>query len=100
MKSAGARGVFSRWRRLLRRIGIAVLVLAILPFVLLPLYAVVNPPVTTVMLLKALGGNGIHKTWTDIDHISPRLVHAVLSSEDQRFCFHHGIDWVEVENAL
>jgi monofunctional biosynthetic peptidoglycan transglycosylase len=85
---------------LLRRIGITVLVLAVLPFVLLPLYAFVNPPVTTVMLLKALGGNGIHKTWTDIDQISPQLVRAVLSSEDQRFCFHHGIDWVEVENAL
>jgi monofunctional biosynthetic peptidoglycan transglycosylase len=100
MKSAGVRGMLSRRRRLLRWIGFTIIVLAVLPFVLLPLYAFVNPPVTTVMLLKALGGKGIHKTWTDIDHISPRLVRAVLSSEDQRFCFHHGIDWVEVENAL
>ena len=77
-----------------------ILVLVALPLVLLPLYTLVNPPVTTVMLLKALGGNGIDKTWTDIDHISPQLVRAVLTSEDQRFCFHHGIDWVEVQNAL
>ena len=67
---------------------------------LLPLYAFVNPPVTTVMLLKALGGNGIDKSWTGIEDISPRLVRAVITSEDQRFCFHHGIDWVEVQNAL
>ena len=25
---------------------------------------------------------------------------AVITSEDQRFCLHHGIDWVEVQNAL
>jgi monofunctional biosynthetic peptidoglycan transglycosylase len=75
-------------------------VLIVLPFVLLPLYAVVNPPVTTVMLFKALGGAGLEKTWTAIDDISPRLVRAVVASEDQRFCLHKGIDWVELQNAL
>jgi monofunctional biosynthetic peptidoglycan transglycosylase len=83
-----------------RRIAVAAIVCAALPLVLLPLYMFVNPPVTTVMLLKAIGGNGIDKTWTDIDQISPNLVRAVMTSEDQRFCVHHGIDWVEVENAL
>jgi monofunctional biosynthetic peptidoglycan transglycosylase len=76
------------------------LVLIALPLVLLPLYAFVNPPVTTVMLLKALGGAGIDKRWTAIDDISPRLVRAVVASEDQRFCLHHGIDWVEMQNAI
>lgn len=90
----------SRAWRWLRLLVIALAVLVVLPLVLSPLYALNNPPVTTVMLLKALGGNGIHKSWTDIDDISPRLVRAVMTSEDQRFCFHHGIDWVEVENAL
>ena len=78
---------------------IAVL-LIVLPFLLLPLYSVVNPPVTTVMLFKALGGAGVEKNWTPIDDISPRLVSAVVASEDQRFCVHKGIDWVEVQNAL
>jgi monofunctional biosynthetic peptidoglycan transglycosylase len=89
-----------RLRKVLRRLSITLAILVVLPLVLLPLYAFVNPPVTTVMLLKALGGNGIHKTWTGIENISPRLARAVLTSEDQRFCSHHGIDWVEVENAL
>jgi monofunctional biosynthetic peptidoglycan transglycosylase len=101
LKGAGARRKQrSRLRRWLKPLAIALLVLIALPLVLAPLYALINPPVTTVMLLKALGSNGIHKSWTGIDDISPRLVRAVMTSEDQRFCFHHGIDWVEVENAL
>ena len=101
MKRAGARGKQpSRLRRLARLVGIFVLVLVALPLLLLPLYALVNPPVTTVMLFKALGGAGIDKSWAGIEDISPRLVRAVITSEDQRFCFHHGIDWVEVQNAL
>ena len=76
------------------------LLLAALPFALLPLYAVVDPPVTTVMLLKRLRGAPIDKKWAGLDAISPHLVRAVLSSEDARFCEHRGIDWVEVQNAL
>ena len=90
----------SRFRRVVRGLGMIAVGLIVLPFLLLPLYAFVNPPITTVMLFKALGGAGIDKTWTDIEEISPRLVRAVVASEDQRFCTHHGIDWVEVQNAL
>ena len=88
------------FRRVLRRLGMIAVVLIVLPFVLLPLYAFINPPVTTVMLFKVLSGAGIEKTWSGIDDISPRLVRAVIASEDQRFCVHDGIDWVEVQNAL
>ena len=89
-----------RLRRLLRRLGAIALLLIVLPFLLLPLYSVVNPPVTTVMLFKATTGAGIDKSWANIDEISPRLIRAVVASEDQRFCLHHGIDWVEVQNAI
>src|SRR5690349_3183689 len=100
LKRGGRERSLSRRWVWVRRIAVAAIVCAALPLVLLPLYMFVNPPVTTVMLLKAIGGNGIDKTWTDIDQISPNLVRAVMTSEDQRFCVHHGIDWVEVENAL
>jgi monofunctional biosynthetic peptidoglycan transglycosylase len=86
--------------RALRTILLAAAVLALLPFVLLPLYAFVDPPVTTVMLLKRLGGAPIEKEWTDLEAISPHLLRAVLVAEDGRFCSHRGIDWVEVKNAL
>jgi monofunctional biosynthetic peptidoglycan transglycosylase len=101
VKGKAARGKqFPRLRRLVRPVVLAALVIVVALLVLLPLYSFVNPPVTTVMLLKALGGNGIDKSWAGIEDISPRLVRAVITSEDQRFCFHRGIDWVEVQNAL
>jgi len=90
----------SRLRRALQPLWVLILILILLPLALVPLYAIVNPPVTTVMLFKALGGAGIQKTWVGIEDISPRLVRAVVASEDQRFCIHSGIDWVEVQNAL
>jgi monofunctional biosynthetic peptidoglycan transglycosylase len=102
LKRRRARGASRRVRarRLVRRLALVVAVLLALPFLLIPLYRFVDPPVTNVMLVKALGGAGIDKTWVDIDRISPSLVRAVIASEDQRFCEHHGIDWVEVQNAL
>ena len=87
-------------RRAIRSAILTVLVLVALPLVLLPLYRVVDPPVTTVMLWKALGGAGLQKRWADLDQISPHLVRSVLSSEDARFCEHRGIDWVELQKAL
>lgn len=97
-RSARRRG--SPLWRALRSVIVAVLVLLALPLLLLPIYAVANPPASTVMMWKALGGAGIDKDWADLDDISPRLVRAVLSSEDARFCSHDGIDWVEVEKAF
>jgi monofunctional glycosyltransferase len=87
-------------RRALRAVFFAVIALAAIPLVLLPIYAVVNPPVTTVMLWKWLAGAPIEKSWVDLDEISPHLVRSVLSSEDARFCTHRGIDFVELQNAL
>jgi monofunctional biosynthetic peptidoglycan transglycosylase len=87
------------WRAL-RGVLVAALVLAALPLVLLPLYALIDPPVSAVMLWKRLGGAPINKQWADLEAISPELVRAVLSSEDARFCEHSGIDWVEMHKAM
>src|SRR4051794_37951101 len=92
---AGGRKAAARRRRGFRRLlrgGFLILaVLVALPLLLIPLYAVVNPPVSTVMLWKRLGGAPIEKTWVDIEKISPNLVRAVMTSEDARFCSHNGI---------
>ncbi len=88
-------------RRWLRRIGLVIVALVALPYLIVPLYAFVNPPITLVMLQNALTeGGGIHKIWVDLKDVSPNLIRAVVASEDARFCSHHGIDWVEVQNAL
>ncbi len=89
------------FRRWLWRLGIVILALGLLPYLIVPLYAFLNPPVTLVMLQNALTeGGGIHKTWVDLKDVSPNLIRAVVAAEDARFCSHHGIDWVEVQNAL
>lgn len=88
-------------RRWALRLALVILALVLLPYLIVPLYAVVNPPITPVMLQSVIVHRvGIHKSWTDLEDISPNLVRAVLAAEDARFCSHRGIDWIEVQNAL
>ena len=37
--------------------------------------------------------------WRSIKHISPNLIKAVLASEDQRFMYHSGFDFREIDRA-
>jgi monofunctional glycosyltransferase len=76
----------------------AALVLA--PFVLTFVYAFLPPPVSNLMLLRAIQGNGISKDWVSIDNMSPYLAASVLSSEDARFCSHWGVDWTEMQGVI
>jgi len=84
----------------MRSLLLALGLIAALPFLLLPLYRFVDPPVTAVMAVNSLAGASIDKDWVDLRRISPHLVRAVLVSEDARFCSHRGIDWTELQNAL
>jgi monofunctional biosynthetic peptidoglycan transglycosylase len=70
------------------------------PIVMTLVYAVIPPPVSNIMLLRALGGSGIDKQWMSLDEISPALPRAVISSEDARFCEHHGVDWREFQGVI
>ena len=64
------------------------------------LYRVVPPPVTPLMVIRLLEGEGIAKQWRSYDEISPHLIRAVMASEDSRFCKHYGFDWDAIESAL
>lgn len=66
---------------------------------LVALYRYLPPPGTPLMLLRRVEGYGIHKSWTPIDQVSTNLVRAVITSEDTRFCSHHGFDWSAIETA-
>jgi monofunctional biosynthetic peptidoglycan transglycosylase len=87
-------------RRVFRGVFFAAVLLALLPVGLLPLYAIVDPPITTVMAWKRFLGAPIDKEWAPLERISPHLVRAVVTSEDARFCSHRGIDLIELRNAL
>ncbi|MBI2719644.1 MAG: monofunctional biosynthetic peptidoglycan transglycosylase [Rhizobiales bacterium] len=88
------------WRKWLRRLIWLVAILVAWPLVMTLIYAFVAPPFSNVMLLRALSGNGIDKTWVSLDQMSPWLAKAVITSEDARFCEHHGVDWIEVQGVV
>ncbi|WP_189042202.1 monofunctional biosynthetic peptidoglycan transglycosylase [Aliidongia dinghuensis] len=63
-------------------------------------YRILPPPVTPLMLVRAVEGEPIHAPWLAAHDIPPDIVAAVLTSEDQRFCQHHGFDFIEIDKAL
>ena len=74
--------------------------IAVWPIVMTLVYGVVPPPISNVMITRLFSGNGLHKQWLSLDKMSPYLARAVLASEDARFCQHHGVDWVEFQDAF
>jgi monofunctional biosynthetic peptidoglycan transglycosylase len=67
---------------------------------LIAVYRFVNPPFSSLMVLKWLGGTSIQRQWVPLERISPNLMRAVIASEDGRFCSHWGIDFGEVAAAI
>ena len=71
------------------------------PFAMTMVYAVVPPPVSNVMILRLFTGNGMKKDWVSLAQISLNLPrHAVIASEDARFCEHRGVDWIELQGVI
>lgn len=60
----------------------------------------VAPPITFLMVSRVVGGEGLAYRWRSLDAISPRLVQAVIASEDSTFCSHSGFDMKAIERAL
>jgi monofunctional glycosyltransferase len=86
--------------RILRRAFIAVLVLAAGVLSLILLYRWIDPPVTPLMLLRYPEAGRIDRMPMPLHAISRDLQHAVIASEDNRFCRHHGVDWGAVNDAV
>ena len=59
-------------------------------------YAFIPVPITNLMIFRLITGHGLHKSWVQLDQISADLPRAVVASEDQRFCQHHGVDWADL----
>ncbi len=78
----------------------ALLVLVVVSLAPVVLYRFVDPPVTPLMVIRHFtDGAPIHKTWVPLARISPSQVRAVVASEDEKFCVHHGFDWVQMREA-
>jgi monofunctional biosynthetic peptidoglycan transglycosylase len=85
----------------LKRIAFALFVLLVpAPALLILMFRAVPVPGTPQMLASWLRGDGAHYQWVDMDRIAPALAHAVIASEDQKFCSHHGFDWGSIDSAM
>jgi monofunctional glycosyltransferase len=86
-------------RRPLRAALIGILAILLLPYVLTPVYAVVDP-ISTMMLWRRLTGARVERHYVPITRISPAVPLAVVIAEDGRFCSHHGVDMAEIREAI
>ncbi|MFN3351863.1 monofunctional biosynthetic peptidoglycan transglycosylase, partial [Pseudorhodoplanes sp.] len=86
-------------RRVLRIALLAVLIVLLLPYLLTPLYLVVNP-VSTPMLWRTVTMKPVTRIWRPLDDIAPVLPRTVIASEDAQFCNHRGIDWRSLREII
>ena len=67
----------------------------------------VNPPTSSFMLQRQLSAEwnnedtfSLSYSWTDWEHISPYVKVAAITSEDQRFAEHWGLDVTAIQDAI
>src|SRR6185436_13737377 len=85
--------------RLVRIVAIALALVLLLPYLLVPLYRVVDPVSTLMVWRWATGARGV-RSKVPLERIAPVLPATVVASEDARFCSHRGVDWEEIREAL
>lgn len=69
------------------------------PVILLLIFRFLPVPFTPQMAISFVTLNRVHYSWRSAGEISPYLQRAVIGSEDQNFCNHHGFDWKEIDDA-
>jgi monofunctional biosynthetic peptidoglycan transglycosylase len=75
------------------------MIVLLLPYVLVPLYRVVNP-ISTLMLWRWASGARVERSFVPIERMAPALPVTVIASEDGRFCTHRGVDWREIRERV
>jgi monofunctional biosynthetic peptidoglycan transglycosylase len=88
-----------RWKRVLKIVLFVILGILALPYVLTPLYAVLDPP-STLMVWRTVTGQRVERQVVPLNRISPALSLSVIISEDGRFCNHRGVDFQELRAAM
>src|SRR4051794_17982205 len=85
--------------RLLRIMIIALALVLLLPYLLVPLYRVVDP-ISTLMLWRWATGARVARAVITLDGIAPVLPATIIASEDAHFCTHYGVDWGVIRDAI
>lgn len=95
-RAPGRGSILVRALRWIWRVGVALILALILALVL---YRFVPVP-STLMLGRWLTLQPVERQWVPLTEISPTLVRAVIAAEDQRYCSHAGVDWIELNTVL
>lgn len=69
-----------------------ILVLLLLPIPILAVYKFVSPPVTPLMLIRLVEGEGLRRFDRPLTLISEDVPLAVIAGEDNGFCSHWGVE--------
>jgi monofunctional biosynthetic peptidoglycan transglycosylase len=101
-RAAPARGGGKlRWGRLIRNTLVTLAVVLIAgPVLAVAIYRFLPPPLTILMVERAIQGNGIDHRWVPIRQMSPALPRAAIAAEDANFCDHHGFDFSAIQKAM
>jgi monofunctional biosynthetic peptidoglycan transglycosylase len=83
-----------------RVIVLGLLIVLLVPPALLLIYRFLPVPITPLMVIRLVEGEGLHKAWVPLDAIAPALPQAVVAAEDNRFCEHAGFDWRELGGQI
>lgn len=87
--------MISLWHGLKRGAAMALILVA-----LLLLWGRFFPVPSTLMIGRWATGQNVERRWVGLDRMSPHLPRAVIAAEDQRYCAHWGIDFVELRSVL
>jgi monofunctional glycosyltransferase len=87
-------------RRLRRILLFGLLIVLLAPPALLLVYRFLPVPLTPLMAIRLLEGEGLQKRWVALDQVAPVLPQAAVAAEDNRFCEHFGFDWEELEGQI
>jgi monofunctional biosynthetic peptidoglycan transglycosylase len=85
-------------RRLLRVLAIAIAVVLAVPYLVAPLYRVINP-VSMPMLWRWATGAPVQRRFVPLSQVSPALPIAVIGAEDGTFCANRGVDFAAMREA-
>jgi monofunctional glycosyltransferase len=88
-----------RLRRFLRFVMRAVGLFLLVSVFWSALYAWLPVPVTPLMVIRLVQGQGFAKDWVSYEEISPNLPRAAIAAEDSGFCAHRGFEWEAIQNA-
>lgn len=94
-------------RKIFKFISYSILGFFIFSILITIAYRFINPPITILMVRRSIEQSfsdkrdfRLKKDWVDLDEISPNMVRAVVSTEDNLFYRHNGFDWKAIERAI